>query len=155
MTRVSRKQVDVMLRGHSVDVEYDSWQREHLEAAKKRLYGISGTAEDKDVYPDIIVHDRPDSSAEHNLLAVEVKKEEEKDHGYDREKLRLFLRHPFLYQHAAFALIPKDGGQPQVEWIKPTMRRAPQAPPVRLVDPPEGDSSAPRPLPDSRPVSES
>jgi hypothetical protein len=53
------------------------------------------------------------------LLVIEVKKEESRGHEDDREKLRTFMSDPFRYQHAAFLILPEDGGLPQLEWIEP------------------------------------
>jgi hypothetical protein len=124
-------QVEASLPGWSVDVDYDRWHRPEMEEIKKQLYwrriqrvrGTSARAEvpeDHDVYPDIIIHRRSRPSAEHDLLVVEVKKqEEERRHENDREKLRAFMGDPFRYQHAAFLLLPADGGLPYWEWIEP------------------------------------
>lgn len=56
-------------------------------------------------------------SVQHDLLVVEVKKEESPGHEDDLEKLKAFLKSPFYYQHAAFLVLPKDGGFPRWEWI--------------------------------------
>jgi len=72
------------------------------------------------VYPDIVVHRRSGLSAEHDLLVIEVKKEENDGHENDREKLRAFMREPFFYQYAAFLVLPRDGGLPRWEWIPPS-----------------------------------
>ena len=48
-----------------------------------------------DVYPDIIVHNRSGLSAEHDLLVVEVKKEETPGHERHRAKLHSFRDSPF------------------------------------------------------------
>jgi hypothetical protein len=54
------------------------------------------------------------------LLVVEVKKQEkERGQENDREKLRAFMNDPFRYQHAAFLVLPADGGLPYWEWIEP------------------------------------
>ena len=92
----------------SVDVEYDRWHRDDIDAAKKQLHGLGGDDRDTDVYPDIIIHRRTGTSAAHNLLVVEVKKEETDGHERDRHKLSVFTRAPFSYQHAVFVVIPKD-----------------------------------------------
>lgn len=78
-------------------------------------YIDSATAEDKfkDVYPDIIVHDRAGLGAEHNLLVVEVKKKERDGHAADIAKLRGFLASPLCYQRAVFVVLPKDVGMPR------------------------------------------
>ena len=47
-----------------------------------------------------------------DLLVVEVKKEESDGREDDREKLRAFMENPFCYQHAAFVILPRDGGFP-------------------------------------------
>lgn len=121
-------QVEESLPGWSVDVEYDRWHRPELETLKKQLYvgriqrargtvAQVGPPENHDVYPDIIVHRRSGMSVQHDLLVVEVKKEENPGREDDLEKLRAFLRDPFYYQHAAFLVLPRDGGFPRWEWI--------------------------------------
>jgi hypothetical protein len=66
------------------------------------------------------IHRRSHPSAEHDLLVVEVKKQEkERGQENDREKLRAFMNDPFRYQHAAFLVLPADGGLPYWEWIEP------------------------------------
>ena len=125
-------QVQVLMPGWSVDVDYDRWHQSEMEPVKKQLYWgrirrAEGTAaqaeapEDHDVYPDIIIHRRSRPSAEHDLLVVEVKKEEAGGHEDDREKLRAFMSDPFRYQHAAFLVLPENGGFPQWEWIEPRL----------------------------------
>jgi hypothetical protein len=126
-------EVDRHLPGWSVDVEYDRWHVDDLNDVKKRMraallqtapadalpqIGAGGDEEEfKDVYPDIVVHDRAGMSAEHDLLVVEVKKEETPGHEADIAKLRGFLASPFCYQHAVFVVLPKDGGMPRWEPI--------------------------------------
>lgn len=126
-------EVDERMPGWSVDVEYDRWHAGDLDGVKKRMLvaviesaradaesqpGVQGAAyKDSDVYPDIIVHKRSGLSANHDLLVVEVKKEETRGHEEDRAKLRGFLDSPFCYQHAAFLVLPEDGGMPHPEWI--------------------------------------
>jgi hypothetical protein len=121
--------VEKQLPGWFVDVEYDRWHVDDLDDVKKRmrttllqitpadalsLIGADGDDDElKDVYPDIIVHDRSGLGAEHDLLVVEVKKEETRGHAADIAKLRGFLARPFCYQHAVFVVLPKDGGMPR------------------------------------------
>jgi hypothetical protein len=108
---------EARLPGWSVDVEYDRWHSaEAIEALKKQLRR-NQDSEERDVYPDIIIHDRSGSSAERNLLVVEVKKEENTGHEDDLAKLRAFLGSPFCYQHAAFLVLPADGGLPYPRWV--------------------------------------
>ena len=119
--------VDVQLPGFSVDVEYDLWHSDGIEGVKKVLRGCAAAEDasddtEHDVYPDIAVHDRTGSTAEHNLLVVEVKKQETRGHDIDRCKLRAFIRRPFGYQNAAFLMLRQDGGCPTLEtleWITP------------------------------------
>ena len=112
--------VESQLPGWSVDVEYDKWHRDGIEAVKKVLRrhepADDGVGE-HDVYPDVVVHRRSGSTAEYNLLVVEVKKQESPGHDRDRAKLRAFLMEPFCYQHAAFLTLPADGACPTLEWI--------------------------------------
>lgn len=123
------------LPGWSVDVEYDQWHPEHLEDLKKRMLTaaieaglaeagypprLPAAADDlSDVYPDIIVHNRAGLSAGHDLLVVEVKKEEAP--GYekakDRAKLNGFRKKPFSYQYAVFLVLPANGDKPEPEWM--------------------------------------
>jgi hypothetical protein len=131
-------EVDRRLPGWSVDVEYDRWhpddvtEADALKEVKKRMWLARSKApaddrsdvvadgadyEDRDVYPDLIVHKRSGLSAEHDLLVVEVKKEETRGHQEDRAKLQGFLDHPFYYQFAVFLVLPRDGGMPQPEPI--------------------------------------
>jgi hypothetical protein len=121
--------VDEHLPGWFVDVEYDHWHVEDLNDVKKRMrtalleshdadvlpsMDAEGDEDDfSDVYPDIIVHDRSGLGAAHDLLVVEVKKEERPGHEADIAKLRGFLDAPFCYQHAAFVVLPKDGSMPR------------------------------------------
>jgi hypothetical protein len=116
--------------GWSVDVEYDLWHKEQAEAVKKRLYlhrsqRASKTGDqaaeprDHDVYPDIIVHHRSGATVDHNLLVIEVKKEETSWHDDDRDKLEAFVSQ-LHYQHAAFLFLPRDGGFPEWDWIEAT-----------------------------------
>lgn len=110
---------EARLPGWSVDVEYDRWHpAEAIEAMKKQLRRYQDH-EERDVYPDIIIHDRSGSSAERNLLVVEVKKQDNTGHEDDLAKLRAFLESPFCYQHAAFLVLPADGGLPYPRWITP------------------------------------
>ena len=122
-------QAEALPPGWSVDVEYDLWHRS-TEVVKKRLFSHrirrareAGTQaaepKDSDVYPDIIVHDRSGATADHNLLVIEVKKEEARGHDDDRDKLEAFMSE-LHYQHAAFLVLPKDGGFPQWKWIEAT-----------------------------------
>jgi cytochrome P450 len=117
--------VEALLPGWSVDVDYDRWHRGDIEGVKKRLHwrrverGNTARAEDHDVYPDIIVHRRSEPSVLNDLLVIEVKKEESDGHEDDREKLRAFMGNPFCYQHAAFVILPRDGGFPCWQWITP------------------------------------
>jgi hypothetical protein len=124
--------VEARLPGWSVDVDYDRWHRADIDGVKKRLgwrrVVRANTAsaqdeidevEDHDVYPDITVHRRLEPSALNDLLVIEVKKEESDGHEDDREKPRAFMGNPFCYQHAAFVVLPRDGGFPRWEWITP------------------------------------
>jgi hypothetical protein len=86
-------------------------------AAERDAAGLDSDDNGADVYPDIIVHRRSGLSAENDLLVVEVKKEENASHEDDRDKLRAFMGTPFCYQHAAFLVLPRDGGFPHWEWI--------------------------------------
>jgi hypothetical protein len=125
-------QVDKHLPGWFVDVEYDHWHVEDLADVKKRMRaaflespladavpqaGADSYEEFNDVYPDIIVHDRAGLGADHNVLVVEVKKEERRGHAADIAKLRGFLASPFCYQHAVFVVLPVDGSMPRWESI--------------------------------------
>jgi hypothetical protein len=110
------ERVEAGLPGWSVDVDYDRWHPDAIAALKKRLK-LVGEPDDSDVYPDIIVHRRTGSSADDNLLVVEVKKEEAVGRSRDIEKLQAFMRHPFLYQYALFVELPSDGGVPSLQWI--------------------------------------
>jgi hypothetical protein len=121
--------------GWSVDVEYDRWNAEDLEDLKKRMDTAvieAGLAEAgfqsreratanglSDVYPDIIVHSRTGLGAEHDLLVVEVKKEEAGTYEKVRDcaKLRGYRAEPFHYQYAVFMILPSDGNMPVWEWI--------------------------------------
>jgi hypothetical protein len=121
--------VDAQMPGWFVDVEYDRWHVEDLGNVKKRMLtarlespdadvltppGADRDEDDfSDVYPDVIIHDRAGLGAAHNLLAVEVKKEERRGHGKDIAKLRGFLDDPFCYQHAVFVILPRDGSMPR------------------------------------------
>jgi hypothetical protein len=89
-----------------VDVDYDRWHADDITWLRKKLR-LHAAADESDVYPDIIVHCRRGCSAEHNLLVVEVKKEEAEGHDRDIEKLQAFTRRPFLYRFAAFVELPK------------------------------------------------
>jgi hypothetical protein len=125
--------VNERLPGWSVDVEYDRRHRCDLEGVKKRMLAATlesavavtgsqpnqeGAADSyNDVYPDIIVHNRSGLSADHDLLVVEVKKEETPGHERDRAKLHGFRGGPFHYQHAAFVVLPTNGARPHCEWI--------------------------------------
>jgi hypothetical protein len=118
--------VEALLPGWSVDVDYDRWHPAAIEGVKKQLRwrraerdapARDGDDNGADVYPDIIVHRRSGLSAENDLLVVEVKKEENPGHEDDRDKLRAFMGSPFCYQHAAFLVLPRDGGFPHWEWI--------------------------------------
>ncbi|GAB4102999.1 hypothetical protein GCM10028790_20180 [Micromonospora taraxaci] len=115
-TRVEAWACDANSAGWSVDVEYDRWHPGDVEWLKKRLRGLDGHDEN-DVYPDLILHRRSGSSAEHNLLVVEVKKEGARGREHDLEKLRGFVAHPFSYRLAAFITLSADGGEPLWHWI--------------------------------------
>lgn len=106
----------------SVDVEYHRWRPHEIDGLKKQLnYGhaAGGTRDwaQHDVYPGIIVHRRPGSTAEDNLLAAEVKKEESAGHDRDRAKLRAFMEDPFSYQLGVFLILLRDGSMPKLEWF--------------------------------------
>ena len=63
--------------GYDIDCEYNKRTKDGNTIPKKLMERIETTRSDdtdgKKVYPDIIIHKRPD--AEHNLLVIEVKKE--------------------------------------------------------------------------------
>lgn len=116
-------QVEAVLPGWSVDVDYDKWHRNGIELLKKRLAGLRSDDAENDVYPDIIIHRRTGSSTEDNLLVVEVKKEEapRSEQQHDQVKLRAFMDKPFCYQNAAFLMLPRNGDFPRLKWIRSPM----------------------------------
>lgn len=117
IARLLATHIEALSRPWSVDVDNDRWRISQIEGLKKQLHDLEGDEKDSDVYPDIIIHRRGGMSEAHNLLVIEVKKEEAKGHERDRRKLRLFASAPFHYQCAAFLVLPKDGGLPSCEWI--------------------------------------
>ncbi len=103
-----RKRASDRERGHTATAR---------AATERDAAALNNDNNGADVYPDIIVHRRSGLSAENDLLVVEVKKEENPGHEDDRDKLRAFMGTPFCYQHAAFLVLPRDGGFPHWEWI--------------------------------------
>lgn len=89
-----------------VDCEYNR----HLTDIKQLHYlrQLLGTAEDHDVYPDILIHKR--NNDENNQLVVEIKKIGiETD--LDRRKLEAFKNEPYSYDFAVQITLGKTKGE--------------------------------------------
>ena len=82
--------------GYQVDVEYN----QHLQKVKKLRYG--NNSEDKDVYPDIVIHRR--RTDKFNLLVLEIKKADASSSSTqkDLEKLAAYMQKPYRYTFGAF-----------------------------------------------------
>jgi hypothetical protein len=104
--------------GLSVDLEYNRWNRGPLEVIRsKYLEKFNPDESDRNVFPDLIVHNRSGSSREHNILVLEAKHSpSEKDREFDYRKLTAFRRE-FFYQQAVFLEFPRRGAVPCWQWI--------------------------------------
>lgn len=120
---IARRLADTVAEhGLVVDVEYDQAGDLANRTKKRRIewHGTGnacGACTERDVYPDIIVHDRgPDGR---NVLVIEVKKKgaSADRHERDYKKLRFFLTdETYTYSHALFIVV-SDDEPPTLEWI--------------------------------------
>ncbi len=69
------------------------------------------------IFPDIIVHHREQTGREHNLLAIELKKNDEAD-ACDQMKLDLMTRPGSRYQYQLGLYINVDGGNFVLTWYR-------------------------------------
>lgn len=98
-----------------VDCEYDRDGQ-----LKKTLEGIKGCDSEKktdEILPDIIVHHRGGEHRAHNLLVVEIKKDDRED-PCDRRKLELLTASDGHYQYQLGLYINVNGGNFVCTWYK-------------------------------------
>jgi hypothetical protein len=97
-----------------IDCEYDRDGQD-----RKRLYGIRECdgRTTNDILPDIIVHHRSSEGREHNLLVIEMKKDDATD-PCDHQKLVLLTRPDGHYQYQHGLYINISGGEFTCTWYK-------------------------------------
>ena len=73
--------------------EYNRIASPEKTKVEKRVSGLHPAQDKKrSVFPDLIVHDRSESSKDHNILVVEAKKQsaDPSAEAYDRQKLNAY-----------------------------------------------------------------
>lgn len=104
-----------LFAGWDVDCEYDRDGRK-----KKSLRGIvkcDPHRETNTIFPDILVHHRGENGGVHNLLVIELKKDNPEDPS-DHMKLKLLTkpRSHYAYQYGLYINI--DGGKFDLRWYR-------------------------------------
>ena len=104
-----------------VDTEWDAMTDEKAEQIKKKLQMLAVNGKTGEVYPDIIIHNRPDSG--HNTLVIEVKidgRGSTKDRNWAMNKLRAFTtpldQHGRSYRQGCFLDLGVDHAT--AEWFE-------------------------------------
>ena len=98
-----------------VDCEYNR-VADPMQARVIKQVRLGGIPDEKrSVFPDLIVHDRRGSSADHNILIVEAKKDPAGPRGvaYDLRKLEAYQR-DLQYQYAVYLEL---GTPPRWQWM--------------------------------------
>jgi len=104
-------------KGLAVDLEYNRWHPQGLWAVRHKELAGFNVGKNRRVYPDLIVHDRSGSSADHNVLVLEAKHDPSpRDRAFDYRKLAAF-RNQFFYRQAVFLEFPIGGTGPRWQWI--------------------------------------
>lgn len=102
--------IEPLFPGWDVDCEYNrdglnDPKRLGLDESERTVVGDANACT---VFPDIIVHHRGQSGADHNLVVIEVKKSSNKsDRSHDEWKLRAY-REQLGYQNAFFVALRTD-----------------------------------------------